>query len=264
MMDAKAISVAVRAMQLHREDAKIQASAFSFLNSLLPADDLLDDRFYRCPDDWFNDLPDAGAIGLIVCYMKHHRLVADIQATGCDVLHRLAYWNRCTQIVQANGIAVVLDAMQQHESDVKVQTSACQALWQLADGNAERQEVIADAGGISAIVGAMQRHESNANFQATACETLGVFSKLNAERQELFADVGGVSAILVAMQRHESTYRFQYDACSALRNLIHGWKNNELMTRKVRESLTRALRNFPYLYYAKELQKEMQAVVVSR
>ena len=255
MMDAKAISVAVRAMQLHREDAKIQASAFSFLNSLLPADDLLDDRFYRCPDDWFNDLPDAGAIGLIVCYMKHHRLVADIQATGCDVLHRLAYWNRCTQIVQANGIAVVLDAMQQHESDVKVQTSACQALTGLACGDAEHQELIADAGGISAIVGAMQRHESNANFQATACETLGVFSKLNAERQEPFA--GGVSAILVA-------YRVQMRACWALRNLIHGWKNNELMTRKVRESLTRTLRNFPYLYSAKWLQKEMQAVVVSR
>ena len=254
MMDAKAISVAVRAMQLHREDAKIQASAFSFLNSLLfPVDP--DDDYYGWFNDWFNDLPNAGAIGLIVCYMKHHRLVADIQATGCDVLRRLARGDGRTQIVQANGIAVVLDAMQQHESDVKVQTSACQALWQLACLNAKHQELIADAGGISAIVGAMQRHESNANFQATACETLGVFSKLNAERQEPFA--GGVSAILVA-------YRVQMRACWALLDLIHGWKKNELMTRKVRESLTRTLRNFPDLYAAKWLQKEMQAVVVSR
>ena len=244
MLDAKAISVVVRAMQLHREDAKIQGSAFSFLSSLLWSDSDADDCL------------DAGLIGLIVCNMKHHRLVADVQAISCSVLQRLAYWNGMRRlIVQANGIAVVLDAMQQHESVVKVQKRACFALKGLAYGNAERQELIADAGGVSAILGAMQRHESDASLQLTACRTLGVFSELNAERQEVTADAGGVSAILGAMQRHELSFSVQWRACKALQNFIHGWKNDELMTRKIRESLTRTLRNFPHLRTAKKLQE---------
>jgi len=187
----------------------------------------------------------------LVSGMRTYRAHPRVQEAGCKALAELAHHpNVAAAIVDAGGLAVVVEAMSAHEAQAGVQEQGCRAL-QSTFGDFEA--AIAAARGIAAVVTAMKTHQGCPFVQQYGCKTLenvanagfvasimgadGICAVLTAitahpehgfrALQELARDyttavaivaVGGIPVALTAMETHKSAH-VQQLGCAVLENL---------------------------------------------
>ena len=104
------------------------------------------------------------------------------------------------------GIELVLEAMRRHAGSADMQESRCEALANLANGNAENQGKIGAQGGIELVFEAMRRHAGSAKLQELGCEALANLACGNAENQGKIDAQGGMEVITDGMQKHKHDF----------------------------------------------------------
>ena len=67
--------------------------------------------------------------------------------------------------MDADGVAVVVAALQAHPSEVSVQQPGCAALFSITHFGAACAQAVVDAGGVAAVVTALQAHPSEVGVQ---------------------------------------------------------------------------------------------------
>ena len=93
-------------------------------------------------------------------------------------------------------IGDVLAEMRSHKSDAGVQEKGCNALVNLAAGNADNKVKISAAGGIADVLAAMRAHRSHAGVQQHGCHAL-------ANLADDIADNQVIADVLAAMRAHK-------------------------------------------------------------
>jgi len=187
----------------------------------------------------------------LVSGMRAYRAHPRVQEAGCKALAELAHHpNVAAAIVDAGGLAVVVEAMSAHEAQAGVQEQGCRAL-QSTFGDFEAG--IAARRGIAAVVTAMKTHQgcpfvqqygsktlqnlANAGFVTSITGADGICAVLAAitahpeygfkALQELARDyttavaivvAGGIPVTLTAMETHRSAH-VQQLGCAVLENL---------------------------------------------
>jgi len=140
---------------------------------------------------------------------------------GCKELGELAEVDDSNQtnIADAGGIIVILDAMKQHALVAGVQEGGCAALANVARGNDANGVSIAEAGGINVILNGMRQHPTVPGVQQMGSAALGNMAVSNDANRVAIAKAGGLNVILDAIRRHASVPGVQVEGCAALRNL---------------------------------------------
>jgi len=89
------------------------------------------------------------------------------QREGCvKLLLIVRHSAACAQaVVDADGVAVVVAALQAHPSGVSVQQPGCAALSSITHFGAACAQAVVDAGGVAAVVTALQAHPSEVGVQ---------------------------------------------------------------------------------------------------
>ena len=152
-----------------------------------------------------------------------------------DVGHSVYYYNLAAHddnkvlIAREGGIAVVLEAMRGHVSDLAVQERGCGALGYLAV-NADNKVLIAREGGIAVVLEAMRAHASHSGVWG--CWALFYLAENDAGNKVQIAREGGIAVVLEAMRGHVSDLAVQERGCGALGYLAVNADNKVLIARE--------------------------------
>jgi hypothetical protein len=169
-----------------------------------------------------NYMAQAGCIPAVVTAMRTHPAVAALQEYGCECLRTLACSvGRRDAIAAANGIRVIVAAMQRHANAVAVLINGCGALERLCGmepvrpvligvlhavlgGERPRDErivAVADAGAVAVIIAAMQRHSASQPLSSAAVLALYRLAEHHHARA-MIVDAGGVALLQQASRLH--------------------------------------------------------------
>ena len=159
----------------------------------------------------------------IVRKTKRTRHSACGQCINCTALGYLAATNEQAKvaIIHAGAIPLILDAMQRHVSEVKVQDAACKALAMLGDTQNEAV-CVALREAVPLVLQAMRVHEEDAVLQLMCCMAIWSIAQWPAHRVS-FIQTGAIPLLARCVDRHTGDHevflRIQKFGCKALAHL---------------------------------------------
>lgn len=246
---ASDITVVLKAMHNHAEDASVQQQGISVLAALSNGH----------PENTARILK-ANGMKIIVDTMTRHVDDPSVQKWGCVGLASLL--NHHDGVVErmlsdGESHAAIVEAMRLHELHAEVQGEACLGLaahvnsqshaklsanktHSTRHGNPEvlsklcvsedEQEIdspssFRSSGGIEGIVRAMYIHEENAIVQQRGSFSLGVYSSRHYQTE--VSDAAGMEAIVHAMKTHKQNAEVQQWGCFALGHLCDRHSSNQ-------------------------------------
>ncbi|EGG15434.1 Aardvark [Cavenderia fasciculata] len=178
-------------------------------------------------------------IKLILNAMKNHPLNHGVQEDACGALGNLTCDspnsfgvysnNNYLEVVELDGIKLILQAMRNHVHNPGVQYNTSFVLRNLARNDLSESRV-AQEGGIHAIATAMRNHPNHIGIQTQGCGALRNLG-CNDKNKVLSAKEGGINLILNSMRNFASHPDLQLNGCGALRNLARNEKNKDLITK---------------------------------
>lgn len=204
--DEGAIRAAIRAMETHSEDDKVQQYGCGILKNL----SVTKKTIYLVAKLW--------GIPVILSAMRTFVGNAALQRCACGALKHLAL--RSTNevaIASQGGIAAVVGAMEEHKLDGTVQREACGALRNLSLQE-ESKAFIAKYGGVPAILAAMKHNMHDVYLQQQACGTLLNLSS-DAELRKAITRLQGVIAVITISKQHVADAKVQRSSFGTLKNL---------------------------------------------
>jgi hypothetical protein len=170
-----------------------------------------------------------GGIQVILKVMKRFPAHVDLQEEVCWALSSIATSsdsnanNHKAAIAEAGAVEIIVQTMQCHIENEKIQEAALGALGNLAYDHLLNNAAVVEAHGIDAVVKAMDQHKSVLSVQLSGCSLLGNLAcndgTCNDDAQNQIAEVGGIAAIFRACIAHKADEALQECAIGALGNL---------------------------------------------
>ena len=195
----------VAAMKAHSENSSVCESCFQAL------------RLYAVSEASQIHISSSGVIDRIVSIMESHPTIVPLQKEGCGILGDLASNYERKVAIAANGLRVILSALEGNKKDADVQEAGCCALCSLSE-ESTNQALIASAGGIDTTLRSMRAHYGNLLIQVHCCGTLSNLA-MNDTNKLSIAAAHGINSILAAMRFHSDSLSLQKHACQALSNI---------------------------------------------
>lgn len=136
----------------------------------------------------------------------------------CAVAPRVRWRRQRCRCLGADGIAVVVEALQRHINSAAVAQAACGTLGRVAHVDfLERPAGFATAGCLPAIYAALQNHLADADVVITAC---GLAQRIWLGFRKSYALAVGVGALMIdAAKLHAGQAAVEDAVCAALRHL---------------------------------------------
>jgi hypothetical protein len=174
----------------------------------------------------------AGAIDALVTTLRVHRAAPEVQLHGCWTIasiyddDKIAFANPRAMQAASGVIEVVVAALKAHPADAKVQHLGCNALWTLANTEADKKTA-GRCGALAAVLAALQAYPENECVQCHGCGALlylcvGVRAHAVAARA-----AGAFNAVLAAMRKHAGDLSVLRNACEALAAMSAGIPENQ-------------------------------------
>merc|ERR1712072_224553 len=120
----------------------------------------------------------AEPIARAVVQMRKMPAHAGVQREGCYALaFKAIYLGR--SVIQVGGHLAVLDAMNRHGQNERLQFDACEMLWRLSMDE-DNAQVVLDSGGLEAVFGALFMHPESVRVQEEAVGAIRWFAQRDA------------------------------------------------------------------------------------
>ncbi len=138
-----------------------------------------------------------------------------------------------SEILGAEGIKTIHDAMREHEADAAIQIAGCCALMCMVMGSQQRVHVARKLGCIPLVCRVMSKHTSNPGLQDLACKFLHYMMEYpeDQDTKEACAAAGVVSALAQALTTHKR------DADVALKAVQALGKFSEIFSPQLRQRM---------------------------
>lgn len=177
------------------------------------------------PADGKNDMPGKMVVVALLATMTVHATNVHVLKRACDALSNLTFHpGGSDMIAEAGGIEAILAAMSAPTGNsadhVKLLSSACGALRNLAYKHATNKKDIAQAGGIVMIMNAMKQYPQDTELQSAGCDLLRNLSHDSDHNQASIVQEHGVDTILAAMKGHQCHVETQAYGCAVLSLLV--------------------------------------------
>jgi len=152
-----------------------------------------------------------------------------VMTEACARLQFLASDDNCMPgAAQVGLVSEVVEAMDLHLKEERLQEKGCAALYYFAVSGAENKNAIMHADGILTVITAMSHFEKNGSIQEWACQCLASFSEGNSQNKMSTGVYGGIERIIKAMKANEEWTFVQSYGMKALWSLTVGSHENAI------------------------------------
>jgi hypothetical protein len=150
-------------------------------------------------------------IALAIGQMRKLLTNADVQREGCYALAFKAI-DLGRSVISVGGHLAVLDAMNRHGQNERLQFDGCEMLWRLSMDE-DNAQVVLDAGALQAVFAAISLHPESVRVQEEAVGALRWFAQRDAKR---VVDAGGLDVVIRVMENLAEFSWVQMWCCGAL------------------------------------------------
>lgn len=251
IIDGGGITVIVKALTSHADDADVQEKAIAALSNLCanPAaqkaiqesgaiEAVVSAMTNHCMDGSVQDkaghmlcnlattdvgikeyIAAKGGLDALIIGMDMHPTNPIVQERGCRAIRNLCSQSEANkvQVGKSDGVDAIITAMQVHRGEAEIQLQGTWALANLAI-HADNKPIIGDRGGVDVIVRAMWVNSDCALLQEWACRAIWTLS-VDQVNKDLVVESGGINAVVNAMMAHTDIPAVQEKACGCLANL---------------------------------------------
>lgn len=152
--------------------------------------------------------------------LRMHPGDVSVQSAGCKCLSNFAITTEVVaQLVQAEALPLVCEALKRFWFEADLQRAACSALWNIARNNEARTLLGVNAA--EAIFRTLELHKGSDFVQEAALGSLANLSPC-ADVQNYLCGKDKLHAIFLSMYTHRECDLLQTAACGLLNNLAHG------------------------------------------
>lgn len=152
--------------------------------------------------------------------LRMHPDNVSVQSAGCKCLSNFAITTEVVaQLIQAEALPLVLEALKRFWFEADLQRAACSALWNIARNNDAR--TILGVTAAEAIFRTLELHKGSDFVQEAALGSLANLSPC-ADVQNFLCGEEKLHAIFLSMYTHRECDLLQTAACGLLNNLAHG------------------------------------------
>eukprot|EP00656_Telonema_subtile_P029204 TRINITY_DN3234_c0_g1_i2.p1 TRINITY_DN3234_c0_g1~~TRINITY_DN3234_c0_g1_i2.p1 ORF type:complete len:387 (+),score=111.26 TRINITY_DN3234_c0_g1_i2:248-1408(+) len=206
---------------------------------------------------WQDHVSDLGALEVLVAALRNRALSAEVQAAACAGLGNLVFKHPANQaqLVQLDGIELLLLALQSHSSNQSVLASCSFWMLNMASASADHATSLADLGATTTLVSVLTEQHKHCPIATNLCLVVQALAPCPGVAQQLVDD-RAVEAIVLAMNTHcgcrhlgsrGGSAALLREGCRALLALAEEPRNVEIMkTDELRIVLDVVLRNFAH------------------
>lgn len=152
--------------------------------------------------------------------LRMHPGNVSVQSAGCKCLSNFAITTEVVaQLIQADALPLVLEALKRFWFEADLQRAACSALWNIARNNEARALLGVNAA--ETIFRTLELHKGSDFVQEAALGSLANLSPC-VDVQNYLCHKDKLHAIFLSMYTHRECDLLQTAACGLLNNLAHG------------------------------------------
>eukprot|EP00960_Hanusia_phi_P049304 759483-Hanusia_phi.AAC.2 len=149
------------------------------------------------------------SISSLISRMRQGTDDVELQEAGCDVLDFLCTEDCKDEIIESDGIGVILTALKKHSTAANLQIAGYKVLNTLCDGCDETSKAVADLGGLDAIFAGMTTLKHVRGVQVEACDTICCILHGNMEDIESKMSPAWVDQILETLDHYMDEVELQ-------------------------------------------------------
>jgi len=165
----------------------------------------------------------------ILHVMKGHQECVRVQAMACKKLGQLTHESskNVSNVVDADGINIVLQGMRQYPKASTLQSHALLALGNIASDSHRNRHMIGNSGGIDLMLSATGQHPNNIKVQRSGLFAIGNVSKTHNENTTQIGQKGGIELVLIGMNQFRNDVQVQRNGLFAICNLAYNNASNK-------------------------------------